>query len=82
MKLYVGNLPWATQESDLSALFERYKITGYVRILKDQETGRSKGFGFVEVQEGDEAIADLDGQPYEGRILKVSHAIRKQPQPR
>lgn len=78
MKLYVGNLPWAIKESDLRAIFEKYKIIGYVRVLTDQETGRSKGFGFVEVEMGDEAIQDLNGSDLDGRILKVSFAIRKQ----
>lgn len=81
MKLYVGNLPWATSEDDLRAAFTPYRITGYVRIIRDQETGRSKGFGFVEVEDGDKAITEMNGTELSGRIIKVSQAIRRNLQP-
>ena len=80
MKLYVGNLPWATSEDDLRAAFAPYKITGYVRIIRDQETGRSKGFGFVEVEEGEKAITEMNGSEFGGRVIKVSQAIRRNAQ--
>ena len=81
MKLYVGNLPWATSEDDLRNAFTPFRITGYVRIIRDQETGRSKGFGFVEVGDGEKAITDMNGTDFAGRIIKVSQAIRRNPQP-
>lgn len=81
MKLYVGNLPWATSEDDLRAAFAPYRITGYVRIIRDQETSRSKGFGFVEVEDGDKAITEMHGTEFNGRVIKVSQAIRRNPQP-
>ena len=71
--LYVGNLPWALTEDDVSELFSRLGEVQAVRIITDRDTGRSRGFGFVEI-EGvgiQEAIEAMDGVELRGRRLKV-----------
>lgn len=77
-KLYVGNLPFTTQESELLALFsEGGRQVGSVRILTDKMTGRSRGFGFVEMgseEDAQKAIAELNGREFQGRALTVSEA--------
>ncbi|SDN28526.1 RNA recognition motif domain-containing protein [Desulfonauticus submarinus] len=75
--LYVGNLPWRTTEQELFDLFAQYGEVSSVKIITDRETGRSRGFGFVEMSSGgDEALA-LDGTEFGGRNLKVNHARPK-----
>jgi len=74
-KLYVGNLSFETTESDLKELFAQAGSVETVRIITDRDTGRSKGFGFVEMQEGgDKAIAQLNGKDFKGRALTVNEA--------
>ena len=74
-KLYVGNLPFQTTESDLKELFGQAGTVETVRIITDRDTGRSKGFGFVEMQEGgDKAIAEMNGKDFKGRALTVNEA--------
>lgn len=74
-KLYVGNLSFETTESDLKELFTRSGPVESVRIITDRDTGRSKGFGFVEMQEnGDKAIAEVHGKEFNGRALTVNEA--------
>ena len=76
-KIFVGNLAWRASEDDLKKLFETYGEVVSVKIVTDQYTGKSKGFGFVEMgtAEGAEAaIAGLDGQQYQERPLRVSKA--------
>ena len=74
-KLYVGNLSFETTESDLKELFAQAGSVDSVRIITDRDTGRSKGFGFVEMQEGgDEAIAATSGKEFNGRVLTVNEA--------
>lgn len=76
-KIYVGNLAWSTTEEDLSSLFSQYGNVESARIVKDRETGRSKGFGFVEMgttEDMDKAISGLDGTDFKERTLKVSEA--------
>ena len=80
MKLYVGNLPYNTSEDDLRALFTTYGAVTSVAIITDRDTGRSKGFGFVEMgsdQEAQAAIAALNGQERDGRRLTVNEARPK-----
>lgn len=75
--IYVGNLPWSTTETDLRATFEAYGAVTDVSIIKDRNTGRSRGFGFVEMDSADEAAAainGLNGKEMEGRDLKVNEA--------
>jgi len=74
-KLYVGNLSFEATESDLKELFERTGSVETVRIVTDRDTGRSRGFGFVEMQEGgDKAIAEMNGKDFQGRALTVNEA--------
>jgi len=84
MKIYVGNLAYRTTEDDLRTEFERYGAVNAVDIITDRETGRSKGFGFVEMLDTDEAnaaIAALDGANVGDRTLKVNEARPKAPRP-
>ena len=74
-KLYVGNLSFETTESELTELFQQTGAVETVRVITDHDTGRSKGFGFVEMQEGaDKAIAVLNGKEFKGRLLTVNEA--------
>lgn len=74
-KLYVGNLSFETTESELKDLFTQAGTVDTVRIITDRDTGRSKGFGFVEMQEGgDKAINDMNGKEFNGRALTVNEA--------
>ena len=75
-KLFVGNLSFQTTESDISSMFAQYGAVESVQIITDRDTGRSKGFGFVVMdQEGaDKAIAALNGSQVEGRALTVNEA--------
>ncbi len=81
-KLYVGNLPYQTEETDLEQAFQAYGAVESVKIIKDRETGRSKGFGFVEMGSDEEAqtcIENLDGKDFSGRGLRVNIAQEKAP---
>ncbi|MDO9444558.1 MAG: RNA-binding protein, partial [Dehalococcoidia bacterium] len=75
-RIYVGNLPFTASEEDVSALFARYGEVISCHLLKDRETGRPRGFGFVEMEDegASAAIAALDGQDFGGRALKVNEA--------
>jgi RNA recognition motif-containing protein len=76
MNIYVGNLPWSTSEDELRELFEEYGEVSSVNIIKDRDSGRSRGFGFVEMEEegARAAIEALDGEELDGRALKVNQA--------
>ena len=81
--IYVGNLPFQTSADDLRAMFEPYGEVTRAQIATDRETGRSRGFGFVEMSSGgDEAIAALNGQPIGGRTLTVNEARPREDRPR
>src|SRR4051794_41916205 len=76
-KLYVGNLSYNTTSSDLEQLFGQYGTVESAQVISDRETGRSKGFGFVEMktdQEAQAAIAALSGKDMNGRALTVNEA--------
>jgi RNA recognition motif-containing protein len=75
-RIYVGNLPFTASEEDVSALFAQYGEVISCHLLKDRETGRPRGFGFVEMEDegARAAIAALDGQDFGGRALKVNEA--------
>src|SRR4029079_3809803 len=76
-KLYVGNLPYSTSDSDLERLFEPHGTVQSAQVIMDRDTGRSKGFGFVEMasdQEAQAAIAALSGKQVGGRSLTVNEA--------
>jgi RNA recognition motif-containing protein len=77
MKLYVGNLSFQTSNQDLNELFGAYGVVTSSNIIEDRETGRSRGFGFVEMEsaeDGKKAMAELDGKEVDGRNLKVNEA--------
>jgi RNA recognition motif-containing protein len=84
MNIYVGNLPFNTTAADLEALFGEYGTVDSAAIINDRETGRSRGFGFVEMdnQAGAKAIEELDGADYNGRNLKVNEARPREERPR
>jgi RNA recognition motif-containing protein len=76
-KLYVGNLGYGVTDSDLTKMFEAHGTVESAQIIMDRDTGRSKGFGFVEMkteQEAQAAIAALNGQDAGGRALTVNEA--------
>ena len=76
-KAYVGNLSYEVSEDSLRELFEPFGTVESVNIITDRDTGRSKGFGFVEMSSEEElkkAIAELDGKQHEERTLKVNEA--------
>lgn len=72
-KLYVGNLPYSVTNESLAQLFEAFEVISAV-VIVDKFSGRSKGFGFVEVEKGDEALAEMNGKEIDGRALKVDEA--------
>lgn len=77
MNIFVASLSYQTNEADLRDLFEEYGVVSSAKIITDRETGRSKGFGFVEMDddsEGQRAIEELNGAEYDGRTLAVSVA--------
>ena len=79
-KIYVGNLPYSMTQAELSGLFAPFGEISSTTILTDKHTGRSRGFGFVEMAGQDEArraIAELDGKEIQGRKLKVSEAMAR-----
>ena|SRR5436190_420936 len=81
--LYVGNLPFTTTQADLEQLFGQYGTVTKAQVISDRETGRSRGFGFVEMSSGaDEAIAAMNGAEYQGRRLTVNEAKPREERPR
>jgi cold-inducible RNA-binding protein len=77
MKLYVGNLPYKTTGEDLRQLFSSAGTVESAAVLEDRETGRSRGFGFVEMssrEEGEAAIEQFHGTEYQGRTLTVNES--------
>jgi RNA recognition motif-containing protein len=84
-KLYVGNLSYNTTSSDLEALCASHGTVQSAEVIQDRDTGRSKGFGFVQMgsdQEAQAAIAALNGQEIEGRALTVNEAKPREDRPR
>ncbi len=79
-KLYVGNLPYSVADSDLQRMFEPHGSVVSAQVIMDRDTGRSKGFGFVEMgsdSEAQAAIADMNGKQIDGRSLTVNEARPK-----
>ena len=74
--IYVGNLPFSVTEEDIRELFERHGTVESVSLITDRDTGRAKGFGFVEMDEAGaaKAMQALDGQEFGGRDLRVNEA--------
>ena len=81
MKIYVGNLPWSTTDASLEELFTTAGAVISARVITDRDSGRSRGFGFVEMsqEDGQQAIADLNGHEIESRALRVNEANEQQP---
>ncbi len=80
-KIYVGNLPWATTSSDLEAMFQEYGEVTSAEVIMDRETGRSRGFGFVQMpgnEEADSAMNALNGKDMGGRPLVVNEARERE----
>lgn len=80
MNIYIGNLNYRVREEDLKQVMEEYGVVDSVKIIKDRETGRSKGFAFVEMPdnaEGQKAINELNEAEYEGRQMVVKEARPK-----
>lgn len=77
MKLYVGNLAFSTTDADLREAFSQFGTVTDSVVIMDRETGRSRGFGFIEISDdnaGREAISGMDGKDLDGRNLKVNEA--------
>ena len=75
-KIYVGNLPWQTTSDDLQEFFSGFGTVHSAQVIMDRETGRSRGFGFVEMDPdaADRAISEADGKEMAGRNLRVNEA--------
>ena len=85
MNIYVANLPYSTTDDSLREAFEAHGEVASATVIKDRETGRSRGFGFVEManqEDGEKAIEALDGQPLNNRNLKVNEARPREERPR
>ncbi len=78
--LYVGNLPWSTTDTSLAEAFREYGTVISSRIITDKETGRSRGFGFVEVEDDDaeKMISAMNGNDFGGRQIVVNEAKPRQ----
>ena len=83
MKLYVGNLPFRTTSEDLAAAFRRFGEVESAQVLVDRDTGRSRGFGFVEMNDDDarRAIDEMDGADLAGRRIVVNESRPMAPRP-
>ncbi len=82
--IYVGNLPWAATEEQVQNLFSEYGAVLSVKLVNDRETGKARGFGFVEMEDiaAAAAIEALDGKDFGGRTLRVNEAKPRAPRPR
>jgi RNA recognition motif-containing protein len=80
MSLYVGNLSYSTDETRLKALFAPYGEVLSAKVVTDRDTGRARGFGFVEMEDSDakQAISALDGTEVDGRKLRVNEAEKRE----
>lgn len=75
MNLYVGNLPYSTTDEELRAAFSAHGTVSSAKVISDRETGRSRGFGFVEMADGgDAAVNAMNGAEFQGRTLTVNEA--------
>lgn len=81
MNIFIAGLSYDVNDTDLSALFEEYGVISSAKVIIDRQTNRSKGFGFVEIEDealANKAISELNGAEYEGRTLSVSEARPRQ----
>lgn len=82
MNIFVGNMAFSATAEDIRVLFEQFGVVDNVNLITDRETGRFRGFGFVEMPEADEAqtaIAELNGSDFQGRPLTVNEARPREP---
>ncbi len=85
IKIYVGNLSYSTTSEDLQELFEGSGEVESAQVMQDRDTGRSRGFGFIQMASRDEglaAIENLNGSEYQGRVLTVNEARPREERPR
>ena len=83
-QIYVGNISYSKTEEDIQNLFEQYGEVVSVKFIKDRESGRFRGFGFVEMATPEcaaEAISSLEGNKFDGRALRVNPAKERPPRP-
>lgn len=81
-KIYVGNLSFNSNDDDLAAIFSQYGEVASAKVILDRDTGRSRGFGFVEMNDdnaADQAIQGVNGQEVDGRTLNVNEARPREP---
>ena len=83
MSIYVGNLSFSTNESSLQSLFAPFGEVISAKVMSDRDTGRSRGFGFVEMEasEAKQAISALDGTEVDGRKLRINEAEKREKRP-
>ena len=85
INIYIGNLPYSISDEELGDLFSPFGEISSSKVVMDRESGRSKGFGFVEMldkADADEAIKALDGSSVSGRNIRVNEARPREPRPR
>ena len=85
MNIYVGNLSYRTNDKDLEGIFAKFGAVKSAKVIMDRETGKSKGFGFIEMEDsaaGTKAIEALNGNENEGRTLRVNEAKPREERPR
>jgi len=85
MNIYVGNLPWSSNDEDLRGAFEAFGTVDSAKVITDRESGRSRGFGFVEMPDDDAARAAIEGmndKDFQGRTLRVNEARPRTDRPR
>jgi RNA recognition motif-containing protein len=85
MNIFIAGLSFKVNDADLANLFEEYGGISSAKVITDRQTGRSKGYGFVEIEDaeaGAKAIAELNGAEYDGRTISVSEARPKEERPR
>ncbi|QJB55220.1 RNA-binding protein [Pseudodesulfovibrio sp. zrk46] len=83
--IYVGNMAWSTTEADIRTAFEAYGEVSSVKLIEDRETGRPRGFGFVEMNNDTDAMSAIDalnGNNFDGRALTVNEAKPRVERPR
>lgn len=85
MNIFIANLSWNITDNDLLDLFEEYGQIKSAKVIKDRETGKSRGFGFVELEDEEQAkraLAELNGATYDGKVISVSEARPREERPR
>ena len=85
MNIFIAGLSYKVNDADLAGLFEEYGAITSAKVITDRDTGRSKGYGFVEMEDeeaANKAIAELNGAEYDGRTISVSEAKPRQERPR